>query len=143
MALERALGIPVISTAWVTQLGFTEVEVGRVAGADLGGLSLGSVLASLVMGRFNRRALVFIGVTLAVTANASCMVFVAYEQVLWLRVLAGVGSGVITAVAVAGLGANYKPARAFNILLFAFAFSQFAEIRFLPLDYPLLKYSFK
>ena len=36
------VGIPVISTAWVTLLGFSEVEVGRVAGADLGGLSLGS-----------------------------------------------------------------------------------------------------
>ena len=32
------VGIPVISTAWVTLLGFSEVEVGRVAGADLGGL---------------------------------------------------------------------------------------------------------
>ena len=29
------VGIPVISTAWVTKLGFTEVEVGRVAGMDL------------------------------------------------------------------------------------------------------------
>lgn len=35
------VGIPVISTAWVTLMGFSEVEVGRVAGADLGGLSLG------------------------------------------------------------------------------------------------------
>ncbi len=34
------VGIPVISTAWVTLLGFSEVEVGRVAGADLGGLSI-------------------------------------------------------------------------------------------------------
>jgi MFS family permease len=126
------VGIPVISTAWVTQLGFSEVEVGRVAGADLGGLSVGSVLASLVMGRFNRRVLVIAGVTLALTANASCMFLVQYEQVLWLRVLAGIGSGIITAVAVASLGATNKPARSFNILLFAFAFSQFAEIRFLP-----------
>ena len=29
------VGIPVISTSWVNNLGFTEVEVGRVAGADL------------------------------------------------------------------------------------------------------------
>ena len=35
------VGIPVISTAWVNLLGFTEVQVGRVAGADLGGLSVG------------------------------------------------------------------------------------------------------
>jgi len=40
------VGIPVISTAWVTKLGFTEVEVGRVAGMDLGGLSAGAVVAA-------------------------------------------------------------------------------------------------
>ena len=28
------VGIPVISTAWVTLLGFSEVEVGRVAGVE-------------------------------------------------------------------------------------------------------------
>ena len=33
------VGLPVISTAWVTHLGFTEVQVGRVAGADLAGLA--------------------------------------------------------------------------------------------------------
>lgn len=126
------VGIPVISTAWVTQLGFSEVQVGRVAGADLGGLSAGSILASLVMGKVNRRMLVLLGAAIAIAANGGCMVFLQYEQVLWLRVLAGIGNGVVTAVAVATLGATYKPARAFNILLFAFAFSQFAEIRYLP-----------
>ena len=30
------VGIPVISTAWVELLGYTEVQVGRAVGADLG-----------------------------------------------------------------------------------------------------------
>ena len=38
------VGVPVISTAWVNLLGFSEVQVGRVAGADLGGLSFGACL---------------------------------------------------------------------------------------------------
>ena len=45
------VGIPVISTAWVNLLGFSEVEVGRVAGADLGGLSLGAVLTAFFIAR--------------------------------------------------------------------------------------------
>lgn len=126
------VGIPVISTAWVNLLGFTEVEVGRVAGADLGGLSLGAVLTALVVARVNRRLLIFASVVLAIVANALCTVMVEYEQVLWLRLLAGIGSGVYTAVAVATLGATSKPARAFNIMLFAFAFSQALELYFLP-----------
>ena len=52
------VGVPVISTAWVELLEFTEEQVGRVAGADLGGLSLGAVMAALLVGRMNRRLLV-------------------------------------------------------------------------------------
>lgn len=126
------VGIPVISTAWVELLGFSEVEVGRVAGADLGGLSLGAVLCACVVARIDRRLLVLASAGIAIAANALCMVLTAYEQVLWLRLLAGIGSGMYTAVAVATLGATAKPARAYNLMLFAFAFSQALELHFLP-----------
>ena len=53
------VGIPVISTAWVSLLGFSEVEVGRVAGADLGGFSVGAVLTALFVARVNRRRAAF------------------------------------------------------------------------------------
>ena len=127
------VGVPVISTAWVELLGFSEEQVGRVAGADLGGLSLGAVLASLIVGRMNRRLLVLISVAIVIASNGLCMVFIDYETVLWLRVGAGVGSGMYTAVAVATLGASSKPARAFNLMLFAFAFSQALEMQVLPM----------
>jgi len=127
------VGIPVISTAWVTLLGFTEIEVGRVAGADLGGLSLGAVATAVFIAKVNRRWLVVIGLSIAVIANLLCITIVDYNQVLWLRLLAGVGSGIYTAVAVASLGASSKPARAYNAMLFAFAFSQALEMHFLPL----------
>lgn len=126
------VGIPVISTAWVTLLGFSEVEVGRVAGADLGGLSLGAVVTAVIIARVDRRLLVAVGAAIAISANALCIVMVDYEQVLWLRLLAGFGSGIYTAVAVATLGATSRPARAYNMMLFAFAFSQALEIHFLP-----------
>jgi predicted MFS family arabinose efflux permease len=126
------VGIPVISTAWVELLGFTEEQVGRVAGADLGGLALGAILTSLVIRRMNRRSLVLIGAGLAILANALCTIYTDYEVVLWLRVFAGIGSGVYTAVAVATLGASSKPARAYNMMLFAFAFSQALEMQVLP-----------
>ncbi len=127
------VGVPVISTAWVELLGFTEEQVGRVAGADLGGLALGSVLASLVMARWNRRTLALMGLVIAVGANWLCTVYVDYQPVLWLRFMAGTGSGIYTAVAVATLGGSSRPARAYNLMLFAFAFSQAAEMQVLPM----------
>jgi predicted MFS family arabinose efflux permease len=127
------VGIPVISTAWVELLGFTEEQVGRVAGADLGGLSFGAVIASILVGRVNRRYLVLLGAGLAMLGNGLCMVFESYEIVLWLRVIAGLGSGIYTAVAVATLGGTANPAMAYNLMLFAFAFSQALELKVLPM----------
>jgi len=127
------VGVPVISTAWVELLGFTEEQVGRVAGADLGGLSLGAVVAALLVGRMNRRLLILASVVIVIVSNGLCMVYVDYETVLWLRVGAGVGSGIYTAVAVATLGGSSNPARAYNLMLFAFAFSQALEMQVLPM----------
>ncbi len=43
------MSVPVLSTAAVEMLGFTEEQVGRVWGADLGGLSIGAVIAACVL----------------------------------------------------------------------------------------------
>ena len=126
------VGIPVISTAWVQQLGFTEVQVGRVAGANLGGLSAGAVLAALFIAQMNRRLLILIAAMIAIGANLACIYITDYQPVLWLRFIAGFGSGIYTAIAVATLGATSKPARTFNIMLFAFAFTQAGELYLLP-----------
>lgn len=90
------------------------------------------MLTAVIIARIDRRLLVLGSAVIAITANALCTVVVDYEQVLWLRLLAGFGSGIYTAVAVATLGASSKPARAYNMMLFAFAFSQALEIHFLP-----------
>ena len=66
------VGVPVISTAWVELLGFTESQVGRVAGADLGGLSLGAIITSLFIARMNRRLLVLISVAIVIVSNGLC-----------------------------------------------------------------------
>ena len=126
------VSVPVLSTAWVGMLGFTEEQVGRVAGADLGGLSVGAIMASMLVARVNRQMLVLAGLILSIAANALCIVFVEYEPVLWLRLAAGFGSGIFTAVAVVSLGGTTKPVRAFNMLLFAFAFSTALELHTLP-----------
>ena len=126
------VGIPVISTAWVTKLGFTEVEVGRVAGMDLGGLAAGSIFTAWIIQKVNRRILVFFGIVIAVAANALCIRYVDYETVLYLRFISGFGSGIYTSVAVAVFGMSIRPALAYNLMLFSFAFSQALEMQVLP-----------
>ena len=126
------VGLPVISTAWVESLGFSEVEVGRVAGADLGGLAIGAIIAALFVARYDRRYMAAGAAVLTIIANALCLVYESYEATLWLRLLAGTGAGIYTGIAVATIGGHSRPAFAFGLELFAFAGSQGAELAFLP-----------
>ena len=126
------VALPAINGAWVDQLGFSEVEVNRVASADLLGLFIGAVLTSLLIRTQSRQLLTYLGIALAISANALCTQTADYDATLLLRLFAGLGSGLYTAVAVAGLGAHSKPREAFNWMLLAFAVSQFLELQLIP-----------
>lgn len=126
------VGLPVISTSWVNNLGFTEEQVGFVASADLFGLAIGAVIAYFVVARYNRRYLTIAAAGVAIAANILCIYFQSYDVTFWLRLAAGIGAGVYTGIAVATIGGHSRPAFAFGLELFAFAFSQAAELKFLP-----------
>ncbi len=126
------VGLPVISTQWVGNLGFSEVEVGRTASADLFGLAIGAIIAYFVVARFDRRLLTVVAAGVAITANLLCIYYQSYEATLVLRLAAGTGAGVYTGIAVATIGGHSRPAFAFGLELFAFAGSQGAELKFLP-----------
>lgn len=126
------VGLPVISTAWVTHLGFTEVQVGRVAGADLAGLAIGAVISAMFVATVDRRHMTIGAAAVAIGANILCIYYQSYETTLWLRLVAGIGSGVYTGIAVATIAGHSRPAFAFGMELFAFAASQGAELKFLP-----------
>jgi len=126
------VALPAINGAWVDQLGFTDVQVNRVASADLLGLFIGAVLTSVLIRTWDRQKLTYLGIALAIIANALCTQYVDYETTLILRLLAGLGSCFYTAVAVAGLGAHSRPREAFNWMLLAFAISQFLELQLIP-----------
>ena len=126
------VALPAINGAWVEQLGFSEVQVNRVASADLLGLFIGAVMTSVLIKRWDRQRLTYLGIALAILANALCTQYVDYDTTLILRFVAGLGAGIYTAVAVAGLGAHSKPREAFNWMLLAFAVSQFLELQLIP-----------
>lgn len=124
--------VPVLSTALVHSLSFTEEQVGRVWGNDMLGFSVGAIIAAFSVARVNRRFLVVGGIVLTIGANAFCMSVVDYEPMMWLRFAAGIGSGIFTGTAVTTLGGTTNPVRAFNILLLGFSFSAAGELHLFP-----------
>ena len=105
-------GIPVISTAWSTLLGSAKRK-SDVAGADLGGLSCGAVIAALLVSRFDRRIITLCAI-LSLCCSIGLYAFDAYSETLILRFLAGVASGCTDGVAVATLGGRRYAARFVN-----------------------------
>jgi predicted MFS family arabinose efflux permease len=126
------VGLPVISTSWVNNLGFTEVQVGYVSSADLLGLAFGAVIAYFTVAKYDRRLLTVAAAGVAIAANLLCIYFQSFEATLALRLAAGIGAGLYTGIAVATIGGHSRPAFAFGLELFAFAFSQAGELKFLP-----------
>lgn len=126
------VGLPVISTSWVKNLGFSDQQVGYVASADLFGLAIGAVIAYFVVAKYDRRLLTLLAAGVAIGANLLCIYFQSYDLTFWLRGAAGIGAGVYTGIAVATIGGHSRPAFAFGLELFAFAFSQAGELKFLP-----------
>ena len=124
--------VPVLSTALVNSLSFSEEQVGRVWGNDMLGFSVGAIIAALTVARVNRRQLVMGGIVFTMGANALCMSIVDYESMMWLRFAAGIGSGIFTGTAVTTLGGTTNPVRAFNILLLGFSFSAAGELHLFP-----------
>ena len=122
------VGLPVISTSWVDNLGFTEEQVGYVASADLFGLAIGAVMAYFVVAKYDRRLLAIASAVLAIAANLLSAYYQSYDATLMLRLAAGIGAGVYTGIAVATIGGHSRPAFAFGLELFAFAFSQAGEL---------------
>ena len=126
------VGLPVISTSWVNNLGFTEDQVGFVAGIDQFGFALGAVFAFFTVARIDRRMLTIGAAIVAIVANLLCIYYQSYEFTLALRLIAGMGAGLFTGIAVATIGGHSRPAFAFGLELFAFAFSQAGELWLLP-----------
>jgi len=126
------VGLPVISTSWVNNLGFTDDQVGFVAGIDQFGFALGAVFAFFTVAKVDRRMLTIGAAIVAIVANLLCIYYQSYEFTLALRLMAGLGAGLFTGIAVATIGGHSRPAFAFGLELFAFAFSQAGELWLLP-----------
>lgn len=126
------VAMPVISSAKLQVFGFTEVQIGQLSSADLGGLALGAVLTSWLILKVSRRVLVLMGALIAIFANMLSLGLTDYQAMLLARLVTGIGSGLYTGVAIANLGATSTPAKCYNWMLFAFAFSSAIEFHIFP-----------
>lgn len=112
------IGMPMLVGSLADTLGFDDQQLGWLASADLMGIFVASIIASLLVNRVNRQLLVYIGITVAIIANFSSTIFHDFNTLFIIRIIAGLGEGICYSVGVATLAGTHKTARNFSILLF-------------------------
>jgi predicted MFS family arabinose efflux permease len=112
------IGMPMLVGSLADTLGFDEQQLGWLASADLMGIFVASIAASLLVNRVNRQLLVYVGISVAILANFSSTIFHQFDSLFVIRIIAGLGEGMCYSVGVATLAGTHKTARNFSILLF-------------------------
>lgn len=112
------IGMPMLVGSLADTLGFDEQQLGWLASADLMGIFVASIIASLLVNKVNRQLLVYAGITVAIIANFSSTIFHEFDSLFIIRIIAGLGEGICYSVGVATLAGTHKTARNFSILLF-------------------------
>ncbi len=125
-------GMPVIVGALADGYGFSESEAGYLTTMDLAGGVLASLLVSFLVTRVNRRQLVLVGFLLAVLLNGVAAFVQDYSTLMAIRLIAGLGSGVVYAMSIALLAGTHHLSRNFSILLFAQVSASALELFFFP-----------
>lgn len=109
--------LPMLVGGLVISLGFTEQQGGYVLTADMVGYTLGTIGAFFFIHRVNWRTITLSCLILMVLVNLASGWVSEMEPLLLLRMLSGMGGGIITAVTFAAMGQLRDPDSAYGLWL--------------------------
>jgi predicted MFS family arabinose efflux permease len=104
--------LPVMVGVLTDQLAFGAVRAGYVASANMIGVALGSVICTVAARRWSWRSLIRAGAATMIGANLVTTLVAAFPQVATLRLISGLGEGIVGAICYAAMGRSRRPARA-------------------------------
>ena len=111
-----ALGLnPVIATAYVDFLGFSEAQAGYIVAADMSGTAIGTLLVSARVHIWNRRVTAVCGLAILLVGNLACLALAAFDSLLIARFIIGTGAGIAAGSMAAGIAATGNPDRYFGV----------------------------
>jgi predicted MFS family arabinose efflux permease len=107
------IAVPLLLSAFVRG-GRTAAQASMLFSGELAGMTAASLVAALLVARFDRRLLIAAGLGLALLGHAMSIVVPQFGAVLVARAVAGFGVGVMFTTGVAGLAGLANPERAFG-----------------------------
>ena len=106
---------PVIATAYVDYLDFSEAQAGYVLAADMSGFAIGTLLVSARVHIWNRRVVALCGIAVLLVGNLACLGLAAFNSMLIARFVIGMGAGTAAGVMAASIAASGNPDRYFGL----------------------------
>ena len=120
MVVATSVGqvLPVLMTTLTAELHLTVTQAGFLAAADVGATTLAGAALARPAGRFALSTVARVGTVIVLGANLACLRVTGFGALFSLRLLAGVGAGIVTVACVIALSQNKSPARAFALAAF-------------------------
>ncbi len=105
---------PVVATAYVDYLDFSEAQAGYVLAADMSGFAIGALLVSARIHIWNRRMVAICGIAILLIGNLACLGLGGFDSMLIARFIIGTGAGSAAGVMAASIAASGSPDRFFG-----------------------------
>jgi MFS family permease len=107
--------VPLLLGAMVTDRGFSEVQAGFLASADLCGFALSTLLTAALVDRWRQRDIAIAGALIMIVANSLTTGVHALTPFAAVRFVSGFGCGFLVAISSVALGREEKPDRNFGL----------------------------
>jgi predicted MFS family arabinose efflux permease len=117
LAAEIFVVLPLLVGALVDLLGLTASQAGLVAGADMLGACISALGVSFIIPKGRWKLLLVCGIALLTLANAVSGLLHGFSALFCTRVVAGLGEGVLLAIANASIAGTRNPDRIFGFSL--------------------------
>ena len=106
--------IPIVATAYVEYLSFSESQAGYVLAAEMSGYAVGTLLISTRVQVWNRRIVALSGLVILLLGNLICLGLHSFDLMLIARLSVGLGGGGAAGVMAASIAASGSPDRFFG-----------------------------
>ncbi len=107
--------MPMIVGVYIDDIGFSNQEAGFLASAEAAGISIASVVGVFWVRRLNWQYVTLFGLAISMLANVVATGIESFIPMLFCRICASLGAGTAFAVAVASLGEQRNPERAYGV----------------------------
>lgn len=123
---------PILVGAYVDILGFTDQRAGYVFSAEMAGFTIGAALVLVLLPLMNWRHIVRLGLIVLIGGNLIAIGLTAYWPLLTIRLLTGVGAGVLMAMTTVAVGSTRDPDRIFGLWITAQVLPSVVAVPLLP-----------